>query len=185
MRQACKSLAISMVLLTAAPSLAASTKNWGKASDVGVGLLGLAAIGVPLAGNGIIGTDWDGLLQAGGSMALAGGAAQGLKQFIHEERPDHSDSKSFPSAHTSVAFSAAMTLERRYGWQVGLPATVVATFVGVARVEAKKHHWYDVVAGAALGTGSAFLITRPLDRSVEFVPWADSHGGGMSASLRF
>ncbi len=185
MRHTCKRLTLTVLLLTASPGLAASPSTWGKASDIGVGVLGLAALGVPLAGNGVIGSDWDGFLQAGGSMALAGGAAEGMKRFIHEERPDHSDNKSFPSAHTSVAFAAAMTLERRYGWQVGLPATVVATFVGVARIEAKKHHWYDVVAGAALGTGSAFLITRPLDREVRLVPWADSHGGGMSAGLRF
>ena len=32
-----------------------------------------------------------------------------------------------------------------------------ATAVGIERVANKRHHWYDVVAGAAVGVGSAEL----------------------------
>lgn len=171
--------------VVSAPAAAASPHAWGQASTIGVGILGAAAIGVPLVGDDLTGMDGTGLLMAGGSMALGGGIAEGLKHVVHEQRPDGSDNQSFPSAHTAFAFAAAGTLHARYGWQVGLPATLLASFVGVARVEAKKHHWYDVVAGAAIGEGSAFLITRPIDDHVRLVPWGDSHGGGVSAGLRF
>ena len=184
MKPACLA-AVIPVLALSAPVAATSHHGWDQASTIGVGLLGAGALGVPLIGNDVVGTDSAGLLMAGGSLLAGGAVAEGLKQIVHEERPDRSDDKSFPSAHTAVAFAAAMTLERRYGWQYGLPATVVATFVGVARVEARKHHWYDVAAGAAIGTGSAFLVTRPLDDHVQLVPWAGRHGGGMAASLRF
>ena len=178
-------IVLASISVLAAPALAASHHSWDQASTIGVGILGAASLGVPLIGNDVIGMDSTGLLMAGGSMAAGAGIAEGLKHVVHERRPDGSDSQSFPSAHTSVAFSAAGTLYARYGWQVGLPATLLASFVGVARVEAKKHHWYDVVAGAAIGEGSAFLITRPIDESVRLVPWGDSHGGGVAASVRF
>ena len=33
-----------------------------------------------------------------------------------------------------------------------LVSLTLATFVGFARVQSDKHHWYDVAAGAAIGT---------------------------------
>ncbi len=167
------------VTLSAAP-VAAGTKGWGRASDIGAVALGLAAIGGPVAGN-----DGDGLLQAGGSIAVGSGIAFGMKELVHEQRPDRSGNDSFPSAHTAFSFSAAATMHRRYGWQVGLPATMVAAFVGLARVEAKKHHWYDVLAGAAIGEASGMLITHPFDDRVTLTPWADSHGAGFASTVRF
>lgn len=118
-------------------------------------------------------------------MALTFGETEALKALVHERRPDGSDRKSFPSGHTSVAFAAAAALEQRYGYGVGLPAFAVATIVGVARVEARRHHWYDAVAGAALGTGTAFLVTRRRDSSVRLVPFAEEGGGGMMLAARF
>ena len=153
--------------------------DWDQASGIARDALVVAALGVPAVQG-----DWTGDLQAGGSMLVAGGAAYGLKRAFPEERPDHSDRRSFPSGHTSVSFSAAASLEDRYGWKAGLPAFAVATFVGVARVEARKHHWYDVVAGAAIGTGSGFLLTTKRNSNVRLTPWADS-GGGLALAARF
>ena len=62
----------------------------------------------------------------------------------------------------------------------------VATLVGVARVKADKHFWYDVVAGGAIGLTSGFLLTH--DRTTNtamIIPWGDSHGGGVSVGVRF
>lgn len=166
--------------LVATPASALSHHDWKIASDVGVIGLGVVAVGAPVAGG-----DWPGFWQAGGSIVVGGGIAEGLKQVVHERRPDGSGNDSFPSAHTAGAFAAAATMHRRYGWEVGIPATLVAAFVGVARVKADKHHWYDVAAGAAIGELSGMLITKPFDSGVRLVPWGDSHGGGVSASLRF
>jgi membrane-associated phospholipid phosphatase len=158
----------------------AGTHGWAQASDIGRDVLFAAALGVPA-----VQQDWTGGLQAGGSVLLAGGAAYGLKKAFPEERPDHSDRKSFPSGHSAESFAAAASLENRYGWRAGLPAFAAATFVAVARIEARKHHWYDCVAGAAIGTGSGFLLTSKRNDRVKLVPWGDAGGGGLALVARF
>lgn len=168
------------LLMVASPAQALSNKSWSKISDIGALGLGAVAVGVPAFGD-----DTPGALQAGGSILVGYGVAEGLKQVVHEQRPDGSGNDSFPSAHTAFSFAAAASMHRRYGWEVGIPATLVATLVGVARVKADKHHWYDVVVGAAIGEASGVLITHPFDDRVNFIPWGDSKGGGVSASLKF
>lgn len=158
----------------------ADEKGWDNASTIGRDVLVIAAIGVP-----VLKKDWNGALQAGGSVAAAGLLTYGLKESFPELRPDRSDRKSFPSGHTSVSFAAAATLQNRYGWEVGLPAHVVAAFVGVARVKADKHHWYDVAAGAAIGELSGLLLTRRRNDRVQVFPWAESNGGGVALAMKF
>ncbi|MGN6277348.1 MAG: phosphatase PAP2 family protein [Sphingomonas sp.] len=84
-----------------------------------------------------------------------------------------------------MSFAAAATLQNRYGWQVGIPAQLAASFVAVSRVEAREHHWYDVVAGAAIGEASGFLITSKRSAHVAILPWGDAHGGGATIAARF
>jgi membrane-associated phospholipid phosphatase len=166
-------------LLAPAPG-AASPHGWGHASDIGRDVLVASALGVPALHG-----DWSGDLQAGASILVAGGLVEGLKRILPEERPDHSDRRSFPSGHTAQSFAAAATLENRYGWRAGLPAFALASFVGLARVDARKHHWYDVVAGAAVGTGSGLLLTTKRASNVRLVPWADGGGAGAAFSAHF
>jgi membrane-associated phospholipid phosphatase len=167
------------VALAAAPAQA-SHHGWDQASSIGRDALVAASLGMPAVHG-----DWMGDLQAGGSLLLADGTAYGLKALFPETRPDHSDRKSFPSGHSAIAFAAAATMENREGWRVGLPAFALASFVGIARVEARKHHWYDCVAGAAVGTGSGFLLTSQRDDHVRLTPWADGGGGGLALAARF
>ncbi len=178
-RRWARSGVVGVVLAVSSPAMA-DPHGWDQASSVGRDLLVAAALGVPAVQG-----DWTGDLQAGGSMLVAGGATYALKRVFPEDRPDHSDRQSFPSGHTSVSFAAAASLENRYGWKAGLPAFAVASFVGFARVEARKHHWYDVVAGAAIGTGSGFLLTSKRNSAVRLTPWADSGGGGVALAARF
>jgi len=112
------------------------------------------------AGMTLIYKDGVGALQLGGSAALTLGVTYSLKYTVHETRPD-GGSRSFPSGHTSISFSASEFMRERYGWEYGIPAYVAATFVGYSRVESRRHYTRDVVAGAAIGTGSSFLFTRP------------------------
>ena len=62
---------------------------------------------------------------------------------------------------------------------------MVATFVGVSRIQARKHHWYDVAVGAAIGETAGFLITSRRGGSVQMLPWADSEGAGLTLAMRF
>lgn len=156
---------------------AIDNQSWQDISDVGLYLTIGAAVSVPA-----VRADWQGLGQAVLSGGVASGISQGLKSAISARRPDRSDDKSFPSGHTTVAFASATTLHRRYGWQIGFPAYGVATLTGIARVAGRKHYWYDVVAGAALGTASGWFFTDPFDDKVQFTPWVDGNSGGILMS---
>ncbi|MBN8845259.1 MAG: phosphatase PAP2 family protein [Sphingomonadales bacterium] len=172
-------LAFALSLAAATPAHA-SEKGWDDAGSIARDALVVAAFGIPAVQG-----DWDGALQAGGSVGGAALVTYGMKEAFPERRPDGSDNKSFPSGHTSVSFAAAATLHNRYGWEVGLPAQIVAAFVGLSRVEAKKHHVHDVLVGAAIGEASGFLITRKASDRVQIFPWGDTKGGGVAMTMRF
>jgi len=52
-------------------------------------------------------------------------------------------------------------------------------------VQSKDHYWYDVVAGAAIGELSAFLLTKRLNENVRISAAGDTTGGLLSLSARF
>lgn len=173
-------MAAIVVLSTASPAAAASDKFWHTVADAGL-------IGIPLAAGGIsfYESDRNGLLMLGETGLLAGGLTQGLKYAVREHRPNGGQ-HSFPSLHTAGAFAGAGYLQARYGWKVGLPFELAATLVGFARVQSRDHHWYDVVvAGAAIGEGSAFVFTRRLNENVRISPYGDSTGGGVAVGVKF
>ena len=130
--------------------------------------------------------DYDGVLQLSVSSFAAIGTAYGLKFVVHERRPDGSDFRSFPSETTAGAFAGAAYLQRRYGWEYGLPAYALAAFVGYSRVEAKRHHWYDVAAGAAIGWGWSMLLTDRYSRvRVTAYPGYGGHPLGFGVAMRW
>lgn len=100
------------------------------------------------------------IVNTSASVVVAFGAKSALKAMIKEERPDHSDNKSFPSGHAAMAFAAARSIDKEFRkdciW-IPIAGYAAATAVGIERVANKHHHWYDVVAGAAVGVGSAEL----------------------------
>lgn len=64
---------------------------------------------------------------------------------------------SFPSGHTSTAFSTATALSMAYSkWYVVAPSLLWASSVGYSRMYLGVHYPTDVAAGAALGAGTAF-----------------------------
>ena len=83
-----------------------------------------------------------------------------LKAMIKEERPDHTDNKSFPSGHAAMAFAAARSIDKEFRkdciW-IPIAGYAAATAVGIQRVASDRHHWYDVLAGAAVGVGATEL----------------------------
>ena len=100
------------------------------------------------------------VVNTGASVVVAFGVKTVLKKTIKEERPDHSDNQSFPSGHASIAFAAARSLDKEFRkdciW-IPIAGYAAATAVGIERIVNKRHHWYDVLAGAAIGIGSAEL----------------------------
>jgi membrane-associated phospholipid phosphatase len=146
-----KTLAAIVLLFAAVQPAAADSEALG--TDV--------AIALPLIAGGITlyKDDWKGSFQLGVDTVATVGLAYGLKHVIHEERPDKSDNMSMPSDTSALAFAPAQFLWDRYGWQYGVPAYAAATFVAWSRVDANKHHWYDVTASAALAFGVSKIFT--------------------------
>lgn len=174
-------LSASLVLIAISqPAVARDARAWDNAGGLARDALIVAALGIPAAKG-----DWPGEWQAAGSLGATALLTYGLKERVPELRPDGSDRRSFPSGHASISFAAAASLQNRYGWRIGVPAQLVAAIVGVSRVEARKHHWYDVAAGAAIGEATGFLLTRKRDAAVQIFPWAGSDGAGAVAMLRF
>ena len=161
------------------PSVA-SENGWDTASTIARDGLIVAALGVPAVQG-----DWAGAKQAALSLVASKVVTGGLKLTIDAERPDRSNNNSFPSGHTSTSFAAAATLGRRHGWEYGIPAHLVAAFVGVARIEAKKHYVQDVIVGAVIGEAAGWLLTAPKNSSVQFFPWGDTQSAGVHVAMRF
>lgn len=157
-------------------------KGVGISSDVLAVALPVTALGAS-----IIMKDWQGVKQAAFTGAATVGASLILKYAVKKERPDHSNLHSFPSAHTSISFASAAYIQRRYGWKFGAPAYAVATYVGWARIYAKKHDIWDVLAGAAIGAGSAYIFTRPFAQkhNLQITPVTDGQTFAVTASFTF
>lgn len=168
------------------PPLPLSRTSFQKGIGISTDVLTITLPAAAIIGTAING-DWEGMTQIGFTALVAGGANVLLKYSVRELRPDQSNYHSFPSLHSTVAFASAAYLQRRYGWKFGGPAYAIATYVAVGRVLAKKHHWWDCVAGAAIGVGGAYLFTTPWAKKHEFAvaPVASEEYVGVTASLNF
>jgi len=80
-------------------------------------------------------------------VGLAIGVAETAKYFIHRERPDASDRKSFFSEHTAIACAAGFSSKREL---LGLALCGAA---GYLRVAGERHWFTDVLVGAGVGFG--------------------------------
>lgn len=147
----------------------------------------VALVALPLAtvAGVLIARDWPGLKQGAFTAAATVGVTMLLKYTVMENRPDFSNRHSFPSGHASVTFATAAFLQRRYGWKFGGPAYAIAAYTAWGRVYGRKHHWWDVVAGAAIGAGSAYIFTRQWarDHELRIAPVTDGRTVGLTASF--
>ena len=103
--------------------------------------------------------DFDGQVQFYKSIAASTATTFTLKYTVKRERPDGSNDRSFPSAHTMFAFQGATFIHQRYGFTYSIAAYLGAVFVGYSRIEADKHYLGDVLAGAAIGSLSSWFFT--------------------------
>ncbi len=135
----------------------------------------------------LIEQDWTGLKEGAFTAAATAGATLILKYSIKERRPDFSNTHSFPSGHSAVTFAAATYIGRRYGWKWSIPAYALSTYTAWGRVYGKKHHWWDVAAGAAIGAASAMIFTHPYMRKHEaaLVPTVSETSAGAMLSFSF
>ena len=112
----------------------------------------------------------------------------GIKEAVRRKRPNGADYDSFPSGHTSGAFTWATVVSHHYGKKAGIPAYITAVYMGYARMDDRAHRLTDVVAGAALGyvvgrtvaRRSGLDRNRRVDLGVTVPP-----GGGAALTLNF
>ena len=112
----------------------------------------------------LIEKDYEGTKKLAFSYGTSLAITYSLKYIVRKPRPEgrqHFDS--FPSGHTTSAFSGASFIQRRYGWKYGKYAYLLASIVGLSRMEGPDgwHDIWDVLGGAAVGIGSTYLFTKP------------------------
>lgn len=103
------------------------------------------------------------------NLAISSVAMEAIKITVNRKRPAEKypniifahntiHGKSFPSGHSSLAFSTATSLALDYKkWYVVVPAYLWAGSVGYSRMYLGEHYPSDVLAGAILGIGSGYL----------------------------
>jgi len=110
-------------------------------------------------------------LMIGASFLATTVFATTLKHAVNRTRPFETypdiqklsagGSSSFPSGHASDAFSTATSLSLAFPkWYVIAPSFTYATLVGYSRMHLGVHYPSDVLAGAIVGAGSAFLCYK-------------------------
>lgn len=103
-----------------------------------------------------------------GSVVIAGVLSTSIKNVVQRDRPfvtypeieleTEAGSLSFPSGHTSLAFSLATSVSIAYPkWYFIAPSYAWAGAVGYSRMHLGAHYPTDVIAGAFIGAGSAWL----------------------------
>lgn len=104
-----------------------------------------------------------------GTILIAGTISTVLKYSVQRKRPyvsfpnqviqlSASGPYSFPSGHTTFAFSTATSLSLQYKkWYVAIPAYLWASSVGYSRIYLGVHYPSDVATGVFTGVGSALL----------------------------
>ena len=123
--------------------------------------------------------NWRAFLLVGGSVALSAIAAQLLKHglFPDMDRPsmflDRMPSvhlvagvemhhhNSFPSGHTTSAYSMCLAVAVLFAKRgPALALAFLAAGLGLSRIYLSQHFTEDVVAGATIGTLTAYLVYR-------------------------
>jgi len=88
------------------------------------------------------------------SNVLSTGISELLKSTITKMRPDGSDSHSFPSGHTTIAFTNAAVLQNEFqdtSVVFAYSGYAFAATTGAFRMINNKHYLSDVLVGAGIG----------------------------------
>lgn len=138
------------------------------------------------------------------SLAISGAFTWTLKEIAQRSRPNTGEASttwngpsrkmadySFPSGHTTAAFSIASVLAEEYGTNPYVPpiAYGLATLTGFARIYDNKHWASDAFFGGAIGyfVGKAVVRYHTVwsDTAVKILPIVSQQGYGLMAEYRF
>ena len=154
-----------LVILFFALFLLGPGKSWAQNKTIQTtGDVLLFALPVTALTGSLLAKDYKGAWQFTRGALLNQAVTIGLKYAVDKERPFNNGERAFPSGHTSTTFQSAAFIQKRYGWKYGIPAYALAGFTGYSRINAQKHDGWDVLAGAVIGIGSAYLFTTPYEK---------------------
>ena len=119
------------------------------------------------------------------SLGLVAVSTLALNSLIDKDSPNSESSGAFPSGHSAIAFGSAAFIQKRYGWRPGIPAYIVASYVGWLRVETDDHDVADFVGGAAVGIISSYFLTKAFDDNVRASVWTDGKSTGLQVQMRW
>ncbi|HAD83201.1 MAG: hypothetical protein A2509_11210 [Candidatus Edwardsbacteria bacterium RIFOXYD12_FULL_50_11] len=94
----------------------------------------------------------------------------GLKNLVNRDRPEgptERSNSSFPSGHATGAFALATVFSHQYP-KLSIPLYTAAAGVAVSRIYLGRHYPSDVLAGAAVGFGTAKLTLHYKDKILGF-----------------
>lgn len=152
-----KRFALFAPLLAAALPAAAQDRTADFLSGNGTKVFLAAGLLAPLLRDGKDGTNH--FARTGEALVFSTAATYFLKTVTHVRRPDGNGNDSFPSGHTSAAFTIA-TMEAGFHpneapyWYAGAAA------IGWSRVKLERHSVADVAVGALIGYSAAQLELR-------------------------
>lgn len=141
--------------------------RWG---DYGIALSPLAATWIMKACGVKSRSNTQRMLTANGmALGMTVGLTQLLKSTVTEERPDGSNSNSFPSMHASLAFMGATVLSREYGhispW-ITIGGYTAATGTQMLRIGHNAHWMNDIFMGAGIGVVSTHIAYFLTDKII-------------------
>lgn len=84
------------------------------------------------------------------ALAVTGATTLILKGIVNNDTPNDK-SWAWPSGHTASSFCVASVLDEFYGPKVGIPAYLLAGFVGYRMMDSGDHWASDVLFGGVLG----------------------------------
>jgi len=147
-------------------------------------------IGIPtgMLGIGLLKKDSNLVRKAiviGASVVTSAIITQAIKYSVNRPRPfetypdiqklSDGGSPSFPSGHTSEAFSMATSLSLECPeWYIIAPSYAWATTVAYSRMDLGVHYPSDILMGAVVGAGSAWLchyLNKKLFRKTKLLRW--------------
>ncbi|MBY0414676.1 MAG: phosphatase PAP2 family protein [Bdellovibrionales bacterium] len=155
----------------------------------------LYAIGQILAGSAGDKYAYDRAMGMIKASAYSSGMTTILKYSVREPRPGKStDRNSFPSGHSTTAFAFGGYIYEEHGWQWGVPALALASFVGASRINDNRHYLHDVLAGTTIGLMYGIGISKidKMNRSertsaptLTIIPLFDSTTRGLALLKEF
>jgi hypothetical protein len=108
--------------------------------------------------------------------------AVSLKKAIHRTRPNGENEDSFPSGHTSAAFTSSGSLSYAYGLKAAIPAYSITALTFLARLQDNKHWLSDVVVATSIGV---FWARASGIHHHYLTPIFFNDGGGVQFTLPF